>query len=133
MSNQTSNSLAEQWKICLIDDEKDLREIYTVALMADDFNVVSAPDGKLGLDLIYAEHPDAIILDLQMPVMDGFEVLQKIADDPNISKIPVIVLSNTDDESTFRKVGKFNTKFFLIKALTTPRKVSGILRETFRG
>lgn len=122
---------AERRKVCLIDDEADAREIYTVGLTAEGFDVLSAEDGEAGLALIRAEHPDAILLDLQMPVLDGFGVLRALLEDKNVSRIPVIILSNTDDEEAFRKAGDFDVRFFFVKSLTTPRKVAGAIREIF--
>jgi CheY-like chemotaxis protein len=122
---------AQRFKVCLIDDEDDIREMYTTGLVSEGFDVVSADNGEAGLALIRAEHPDVILLDLQMPVMDGFAVLRTIAEDKAISRIPVVILSNTDNEDSFRAAGEFNTRFFLIKALTTPRKVAGVIREVF--
>ncbi len=122
---------AQRFKVCLIDDEDDIREMYTTGLVSEGFDVVSADNGEAGLALIRAEHPDVILLDLQMPVMDGFAVLRAIAEDKAISRIPVVILSNTDNEDSFRAAGEFNTRFFLIKALTTPRKVAGVVREVF--
>ncbi|QQR77369.1 MAG: response regulator [Candidatus Moraniibacteriota bacterium] len=131
MNDPAPEMSAERRKVCLIDDEEAIREVYTVALTAEGFDVVSAENGETGLDLIRAEHPDIILLDLQMPLMDGFDVLKTLATDKDIAKIPVIILSNTDNEDAFRKAGTFNTRFFLIKSLTTPKKVVGAVREVF--
>lgn len=104
---------AQRFKVCLIDDEDDIREMYTTGLVSEGFDVVSADNGEAGLALIRAEHPDVILLDLQMPVMDGFAVLRAIAEDKAISRIPVVILSNTDNEDSFRAAGEFNHDFFL--------------------
>lgn len=121
----------ERQTVCLIEDEADVREIYTIGLTAENLNVLVAKDGAEGLSLIRSAHPDIILLDLQMPILDGFEVLQALAEDKNISKIPVIVLSNTDNEEAFRKAGNFNVRFFFVKALINPRKIAGAIREIF--
>ncbi|QQS15280.1 MAG: response regulator [Candidatus Moraniibacteriota bacterium] len=131
MNDPAPELSAEQRKVCLIDDEADVREMYTIALTAEGFDVISADNGDTGLALIRAEHPDIILLDLQMPVSDGFDVLTSLSTNKDIAKIPVIILSNTDNEEAFKKVGTFNTRFFLVKALTTPKKVAGIVREVF--
>lgn len=131
MNDPAPELSAERRKVCLIDDEADVREMYTIALTAEGFDVISADNGETGLALIRAEHPDIILLDLQMPVSDGFDVLTSLSADKDIAKIPVIILSNTDNEEAFKKVGTFNTRFFLVKALTTPKKVAGIVREVF--
>ena len=67
-----------------------------------------------------------------MPVMDGFAVLEELSKEPELSRIPVIILSNVDDERMFRKAGKFDTSFYLIKSLTTPQKVVDSVREALR-
>lgn len=116
-------------RICLIDDDKDFREIYSVALTHEGFKIHTASNGKEGLEMVRKEYPDIILLDLQMPEQDGFEVLRLISLDNSISKIPVIILSNNDRETAFEKVGAFKAEFFLVKALTTPQEVAGIIRE----
>jgi CheY-like chemotaxis protein len=70
-----------------------------------------------------------IILDLQMPVKSGLDVLRELDTDPKLKTIPVVILSNVDDEEMYKKVGKYNTRFYLVKALTSPEKVIKILRE----
>lgn len=116
-------------KACVIDDDPDLREIYKLALIGEDMDVSIAENGEVGLRCIRDERPDIILLDLQMPVKDGFEVLDKLKSDPNLAKIPVIILSNVDEEDAFRKAGKYNTRFYFVKSLTTPEKVADAVRE----
>lgn len=131
MNDPAPELSAERRKVCLIDDEADIRDMYTVALTAEGFDVVSAENGEVGLALVHSEHPDIILLDLQMPTLDGFDVLKALRSDKDIAKIPVIILSNTDNEDAFRKAGSFDVRFFLIKALTTPKKIAGAVREVF--
>lgn len=119
-------------KICVIDDEADLREIYLLNLNRENFDVVLAKDGEEGLAVIREHRPEAIVLDLQMPKKDGFEVLAALAADPKLKNIPVVILSNADDQTSFKKVGKFETHFYLVKALTNPQKVAKILREVIQ-
>lgn len=116
-------------KVCIIDDDSDLREIYSVTFNHEGFDVLLASDGEEGLKVVRAERPDIIILDLHMPVKNGIEVLEELDRDQELSKIPVIVLSNIDHEEAFKKVGEFETRFYLIKSLTTPKKVADYVRE----
>jgi len=122
----------EKTKVCIIDDDDNIREIYSVKFMVEEFDVVSAKDGEEGLRVIRAEKPDVILLDLQMPVKSGFDVLEELRDDPDVRRIPVLILSNVDDEQTFRRVGEFETRFYLIKSLVTPQKVVDAVREVLR-
>lgn len=119
-------------KVCIIDDDENIREIYSVKFIAEEFLVVSAKNGQEGIDLIRKERPDIILLDIQMPIKDGFDVLQELSTDQILKKIPVIILSNIDDEEAFKKMGDFSTHFYLIKSLVTPQKVVDSVRETLR-
>lgn len=124
-----ANEIWERPKICLIDDDENLREIYSLTLNREGFDVHLAKDGEEGMALIRREMPAVILLDLQMPVKNGFDVLAELTADPVLKHIPVVILSNVDNEDTFKKVGKFETRFYLVKALTTPKKAVQIVKE----
>lgn len=116
--------------VCLIDDDTNIRDIYQRKFLQSGFDIVSAKDGEEGLRAIALNHPDIILLDLQMPVMGGMEVLRELKKDEELVKIPVVILSNVDDEVVFSEIGKeYVTKFYLVKALTTPQKVVSIVKE----
>ncbi|TXH01770.1 MAG: response regulator [Candidatus Moraniibacteriota bacterium] len=119
-------------RILLIDDEAYLREIYNIELTREGFEVLLASDGEEGLKVIRAEKLDAVLLDLQMPGKNGFDVLSELGKDSELKKIPVVILSNLDEEENFKKAGQFETHFYLVKALTTPPKVAKILREVIK-
>lgn len=119
----------EKKKVCIIDDDANIREIYLTKFNQEGFDVSLAVNGEEGLRVIREVRPDIILLDLQMPVMSGVEVLEKLHEDEELSKIPVIVLTNIDHEDAFHKVGKFETRFYLIKSLTTPQKAVDYVRE----
>lgn len=116
-------------KVCIIDDDPNLREIYLMKFNQEGFDVSLAVDGEEGVKLIREKRPDIILLDLQMPVKNGVEVLQELEADSELSKIPVIILTNIDNEDAFREVGKFETRFYLIKSLTTPQKAVDYVKE----
>lgn len=119
-------------RVLLIDDEAYLREIYDIELTREGFEVLLASNGEEGLATVRKEKPDAILLDLQMPGKNGFDVLKALGEDGELKNIPVVILSNIDEEETFKKVGEFETHFYLVKALTTPIKVAKILREVIK-
>ena len=116
-------------KVCIIDDDANLREIYLMKFNQEGFDVTLATNGEEGMQAIRKNHPDIILLDLQMPVKSGVEVLQELQSDPELSNIPVIVLTNIDNEDAFQAVGQFETRFYLIKSLTTPQKAVDYVRE----
>ena len=116
-------------KVCIIDDDNDIREIYMLKFNLEGFDVLVARDGEEGMQVIRKIQPDIILLDLQMPVKNGMEVLEDLRKDETLSKIPVIIMSNVDNEDAFREVGKFDTRFYLVKSLTTPQKAVDHVRE----
>lgn len=84
-------------KLLLIDDSQDIHMLIRQRLRSEGIEVISAENGVDGLRLAGEESPSLILLDLSMPVMDGFEVLRSLKDDPATSQIPIIVLSGRDD------------------------------------
>lgn len=116
-------------KVCIVDDDPDLREIYLMKFNQEGFDVSVAVNGEEGIKMIREKKPDIVLLDLQMPVKNGIEVLSELNADVELSKIPVIVLTNIDNEDSFKQVGKFETRFYLIKSLTTPQKAVDYVRE----
>jgi two-component system alkaline phosphatase synthesis response regulator PhoP len=80
-------------KIMLADDEQQVRDMVAFKLKATGHQVVPARDGGEAMALAAAESPDLIILDIMMPVLDGFEVLKRLKADPALHAIPVIILS----------------------------------------
>ncbi len=93
-------------KILVIDDEPGIRSLLDTLLSRKGYDVVLAENGRKGLELFRREHPDVIVLDLKMPGMDGFTVLQQIHSlDP---RTPVIILTGAgtpEAEQRIRAVG----------------------------
>lgn len=80
-------------KILFIEDETDQVMVIQARLEANGYDVVSAADGEEGLKKVYEEKPDLILLDLVIPKLDGFEVCKKIKADPQVSNIPVMIIT----------------------------------------
>jgi len=80
-------------KILVVDDEKDVLDLVRRILIRGGFEVITALDGKEGLAKVYSEAPDLMILDINMPVMDGWEVCRKIRGDPLYKHLPIIMLT----------------------------------------
>jgi len=80
-------------KIIVVDDEKDILNLVKRILTRGGFEVITALDGKEGLAKVYSEAPDLMILDINMPEMDGWEVCQKIRGDPLYKHLPIIMLT----------------------------------------
>lgn len=80
-------------KILVVDDEPSLREMLADILTMQGFKVITAVNGEEGLKRIYDDSPDLVILDCSMPVLDGYEVLERMRKDPVLYSKPVIMLT----------------------------------------
>jgi two-component system, OmpR family, alkaline phosphatase synthesis response regulator PhoP len=90
-------------KILAVDDEKHIVRLVQVNLERQGYEVVTANDGKEALQKVEEENPDLIVLDVMMPYMDGFEVLQNLRRNPATREIPVIMLTaKAQDADVFR-------------------------------
>ena len=124
-----TDDIQKKKKVCIVEDDDNIREIYSTALSANGFEIVEALNGEDGILAITENNPDIILLDLQMPVKNGFEVMEFLQKDEKLSKIPIVVLTNADDQESIGKAGQFETRFYIVKSLTTPQKIVGIVRE----
>lgn len=89
-------------KVLVCDDERHIVRLIQVNLERQGYNVVTAFDGKDGLEKIRAEKPDLVVLDVMMPYMDGFEVLKTIRKEPETEALPVIMLTaKAQDKDVF--------------------------------
>ncbi len=118
-------------KILVADDEPTIREIAEDLLLAAGYDVLAAGDGEEALRLVHTENPDLILLDLMLPKMTGFHVLQEIKRNPRLGKIPVLILSvlvsgdNTDASIHELDVTGFIDKSEFVTSLVS--RVQGIL------
>ena len=79
-------------KILVVDDAVTNRMIME-RILIDEYSVISAKDGKQAFDILMSDDISLVLLDLVMPVMDGFALMDKIKENPKICKIPIIVIS----------------------------------------
>jgi len=83
-------------KVLLVDDDADFCEATALLLESKGYEVILAYDGKEGLDKVRAEKPDVVILDVMMPEMNGYDVCVVLKADPELKKIPVVLLTAVD-------------------------------------
>ncbi|MCK5413035.1 MAG: response regulator [Candidatus Pacebacteria bacterium] len=102
-------------KILIIEDEATLQKALSDMLIKEGYEVVSAIDGLIGLDLARSENPDLILLDIILPGMDGFDVLRNIKQKDN-SEVPVIILTNLSDLDDIQKALDIGATTYLVKA-----------------
>ena len=83
-------------KILLADDHPDIVRLLEIALRAEGHTILTAYDGAQALEAVQAERPDLVILDVMMPQVDGFRVLNRIKTDPELRHITVVMLTVRD-------------------------------------
>lgn len=95
-------------KRVLVVEDVELNRDLLVQLLEDDYEVVTAEDGAAGVEAAQREHPDLILMDLQLPVVDGWEATRRVKADPELRSIPVIAISShvmPGDERRARESG----------------------------
>lgn len=102
--------------ILVVEDESALQKAMSDVLTQEGFEVVSALDGEAGLRLAQEKKPNLILLDLILPKMNGFEVLEALKKDATTRSIPVIVLTNLEDMKNIQKAVDLGATTYLVKA-----------------
>ena len=120
-------------KILFIEDEMRLQEALGAKLKAEGYEILAAMDGKSGLEIAEKEKPDLILLDLILPKMDGFHVLEAIKAKPSISAIPIIVLSNLENEKDIERCLSLGVRSYLAKANYSLEEIAQKISEVFKG
>lgn len=111
-------------KILIIEDEIILARMYQRKFQSDDYEALIAYDGEEGLKLAEKEKPDAVLLDLMLPKIGGFEILKKLKENKETSKIPVIILTNLGTSQILINEGlKLGAEDYLIKLTTSSSEV----------
>ncbi|HHE76645.1 MAG TPA: response regulator [Candidatus Parcubacteria bacterium] len=120
-------------KILVVEDDKFLRELISQKLTKEGYDIAEATDGEKGFESVKKEKPDLVLLDLILPIIDGFEVLSRIKSDPVLAQIPVIILSNLGQKEDIEKGLKIGAADYLIKAHFTPaeiiEKIKNVLKQ----
>lgn len=116
--------------IAIIEDDQVINQMYRMKFEAAGFEVVSASDGEAGVKVVQRANPDIILLDLQMPNMNGTEALQKIRHQPANANTPVIILTNLGEEEAPAELRRLGIDSYIVKANLTPSQVVARAKET---
>lgn len=117
-------------KIAIIEDDPVINQMYRMKFEADGFDVQMAADGHQGVALVKSFRPDIILLDLQMPHMDGAEALTEIRKTDWGKDIPVLILTNLGEEEAPDILKTLNVASYIVKADFTPKQVVARVKET---
>ena len=101
--------------VLVVDDEKDIREALQDKFKSEGFSVLTADDGDVAIQIALEKHPDIIILDVIMPNMSGWDVLEALRKDAWGIDVPVIMLTVLDDVESASKAMKYKSYDILVK------------------
>jgi DNA-binding response OmpR family regulator len=116
-------------KIAIIEDDPVISQMYRFKFEAANFEVQLANNGKRGVEMVKSFQPDLILLDLQMPEMNGVDALEIIRKNEWGKNIPVIILTNMGEEESPKKLRELGIHSYIVKANLTPNQVLKRVQE----
>ena len=122
-------------KILFVDDEADIVSTVECRLKWADFDVVTASNGKEGLDKAVSEKPNLILLDTNMPVMNGYEMLEQLRKNPQLKDVPVIMLTAMCEAQDIAKASSYGIADYITKPFdftVLMEKITNILENKSR-
>ena len=120
-------------KIAIVEDDQAISQMYRIKFEAEGYEVETAENGQLGLELIKHMRPTIILLDLMMPVMSGEEMLTRLRQEAWGKDITVIILTNKGEQEIPPEVKKLNVAAIILKADMTPRQVAELVKAKLAG
>jgi CheY-like chemotaxis protein len=119
-------------RVLFVEDDASVAQMYRLKLELDGYLVDVAGDGLAALEKARTSHPDIIFLDIRIPKMDGLAVLERLRHDPSTERIPVVILSNWNEQELVDRGISLGALDHLIKSQTTPARLSQRLRDWLR-
>lgn len=119
-------------KIAIIEDDPVISQMYRMKFESDGFEVEVAINGRLGVTLVEKMHPDIVLLDMQMPEMNGTEALKEIRSHEWGKNLTVLVLTNLGEEEAPKELKTLGIHSYIVKADLTPRQVVDRVKEVLK-
>jgi len=102
-------------KILVVDDSPTIRKFISIALKIKGYEIISASDGMEALELLPNDKIDLVITDLNMPNIDGFNLIERIRSNENFLNTPIIVMSNLSDSEDIERAMQLGANSYIIK------------------
>ncbi len=119
----------DKQKVLMIEEDHFLRKIYKNKLTLAGFDFIEAINGEEGLNKVMAEKPDVVLLDVILPIKNGFDVLMEIRKNNITKNIPVVILSNLAQESDIKRGLSLGAQDYLVKPEVTLSEVVNKVKE----
>lgn len=110
-------------KILIIEDDEHVSKVYEIKFSKEGYDTIFVSNGDDGVEKIATEKPDLIILDLMVPKKDGFVILEEIKKNPDLAKIPVLVLTNLGQQSDKDRAMSLGANEYLVKVSHSMQEV----------
>ena len=118
--------------VLFVEDDPSVAQMYRLKLELDGYDVEVASDGEKALEAARTNPPDIVFLDIRLPKLDGFGVLEALRKDPRTERLPVVILSNHSEKQLVDRGLLLGARDYLIKTETTPARLSGGLETWLR-
>jgi DNA-binding response OmpR family regulator len=119
----------KKYKILIVEDEIDLRQLIKKKLINEGFDILEADNGEVGLKVAIDQHPDIILLDIIMPIMDGLSMLKELRQNEWGKNVTVIILSNLSEAEKVDAGLEKSVYDYLVKSDWEPDNIVNLIKE----
>jgi len=116
-------------KVLIVEDEDIIIQLLQKKLIQEGYEVSVAHNGEEGLNALRESKPDIVLLDIVMPKKSGYEVMEEMSKDPELKKIPIIIISNSGQPVELDKAKELGARDWLIKTEFDPNEVAEKVRK----
>jgi DNA-binding response OmpR family regulator len=124
VANGRGQQSSDEIRVLFVEDDPTVAQMYRLKLELDGYQVIMAKDGEEGLRLAHEVDPDIVFLDIRLPKVDGFAVLEGLRAYDRTKNVPVVILSNYGEQELVERGLKLGALEYLIKSQTTPANLS---------
>jgi DNA-binding response OmpR family regulator len=124
VANGRGQHSSDEIRVLFVEDDPTVAQMYRLKLELDGYQVIMAKDGEEGLRLANEVDPDIVFLDIRLPKVDGFAVLEGLRAYDRTKNVPVVILSNYGEQELVERGLKLGALEYLIKSQTTPANLS---------
>ena len=110
----------------IVDDDADCRQLVDRMLSREDYDVISAESGEKALEILKSTVPDVVLLDIMMPDMNGFQVLEKIRESSKHYALPTIMLTAKSSDDDVMTAYQYGSDYYITKPFTSDQLLYGI-------
>jgi len=124
VANGRGEHSSDEIRVLFVEDDPTVAQMYRLKLELDGYQVIMAKDGEEGLRLANEVDPDIVFLDIRLPKVDGFSVLEGLRATDRTRNVPVVILSNYGEQDLVDRGLRLGALEYLIKSQTTPANLS---------